>query len=80
VSLNRFEFTGLCDIESDSGDVFLGLLMQENELSYSLKADLGDISAGDTKTSGSFVKSNAGATADLTVDSNFGNVRLNFLG
>jgi hypothetical protein len=79
VSIDRIEYTGLCDIESKAGDVSLSILKDENDISYSLKVDAGSIWVEGMKTSGSVTTRNTDAKADLTVDSNFGDIRVKFI-
>ena len=80
VELDRLEFTGLCEVRNNSGDVNLGLSMAEHDLSYSLNTSAGDVWVQGAKSSGSVTNRNSDATADLQVNADFGAIRLEFAG
>ncbi|MCL2111097.1 MAG: DUF4097 domain-containing protein [Clostridiales bacterium] len=78
-SFERLHFSGRCKIDSSAGDVSLGLLMAENDLSYSLSTSLGSIWVGDSKSAGSTsVRSNTDASASLDADVSLGSIRVRF--
>ena len=79
ISIDRFEFTGVCEIESMSGDVTLGLRMAEYDISYTLNVSMGEIWVGETKTRGTYTNRNSEASADLRVDSDFGSIHVKFV-
>ena len=79
VSLDRLEFTGVCDVQCNSGDVNIGVLMNEDALAYDLKTAAGSVSVDGKKMSGSVTNRVSGASADLRASADFGSVRLNFL-
>jgi hypothetical protein len=79
IAFDRLVFSRQCKIDNSSGDVSLGLLMSEDDLSYELHVDAGTVKVGDKKSEGSVSSRNAGATASLNVDADFGNVKLRFL-
>jgi len=79
ISIDRLAFTGMCDIKNNSGDVNIGLLMNEDDLSYELNVDAGDITVGDRKSSGSVTNRVSGAAATLNAECDFGNIKVRFL-
>ena len=79
VAFDRLLFTGRGNISASSGDVYLGLLMSEDDLSYELKTDAGSVMVDGSKFSGSVKNRSDSASADLYADCSFGSIRLDFL-
>ena len=78
VSIDRLDFTGLCTIKNNSGDVTLGLLVDENSLSYDLNADAGSVWVDNMKSDKSVTSRVPGALANLSVHADFGSIHVNF--
>ena len=79
ITLNQLVFSGLCSIKNDSGDVNILLSMNEDELSYELNVDSGNVSVGDRNSGGSVSSRAAGATANLVAECSFGDIKLKFM-
>ena len=79
VGLDGLVFTGLCDIKCSSGNVDVGLLMKEDDVSYEIDVSAGDVQVDGRKFNGS-VTNRAPGAASLKVKADFGNVNVDFTG
>ena len=79
IRIDLLDLSGNGEIEQDSGDVRVGMNMDEDDLSYEIYTDAGSISVDGKKFTGSVVNHSAGKDASLIINSNFGKVTLKFL-
>ena len=79
VRIDRLEFSGVSEIEQNSGDVRVSLDMSEDDLSYELSASAGSVNVDGERYGNSTRSRNAGAEASLRISADFGAITLKFL-
>ncbi|MDR0876263.1 MAG: DUF4097 domain-containing protein [Clostridiales Family XIII bacterium] len=83
VTMDRLTLAGLCRVDSDAGNVSIGLTNPETEVGYDLTVDAGSITAGGSTHRGAGnVSLNSpdisGEKAHVTAGNNFGDITLEF--
>ena len=79
VRFDRLELSGRAEIDQSSGDVNISLDLREDDLSYELGTDAGNVNIDGRRSGNSVYNRNTEAEASLSVTSNFGNITLKFL-
>ena len=80
VSINGLKFSGLCEIQNDSGDVDIELLMSEDDVSYELTAEAGNVSVNGRKSGSTTTNRASSSGNNLKIDVDLGVVKVEFAG
>ena len=79
VRIDSLVLGGAGEIEQNSGDVRIGVNMNEDDLSYEIDVDAGSITIDGRKTGNSAYNRGVAGGSNLLINSDFGNVSLKFL-
>jgi hypothetical protein len=83
IAIDRLTLAGLCKVDSDAGNVSIGLTNKESEVGYDLTVDAGTITAGGNKRQGAGditlnSPNSANEKAHVTASNHFGDIKLTF--